>query len=1152
MNHMQEQNTQPSVKEQVLREFKLTTFSINNTTSVFLLAILIIVMGVGAYISMPRESFPEIVQPTIYVGTTYPGNSPKDIENLVTRPLEKKITTIPGIKSLKSTSIQDYSTIIVEFNLDKNVKDALQEVKDKVDKAKKDLPNDDLLETDVFELDFSDIPVMYVNLYGEFGNEELRKYAEYLEEKMEKFPEVSEVEIQGLIEQEVNIDLDPLKMEYLQVTFRDIEDAMNQENMTMSGGDLLSDGFRRNVRIAGEFTDVSEMEGIIVKREGGSIVYLRDIANVSFGFKERDSYARMNGQPSVTLAIKKQSGENIVNAATKVKEVVDYAINKKFPKDLKVNITGDQSKQTFEMVASLENNIISGVILVTLVLFFFLGLRSALFVGVAIPMSMLMGIVILAVSGITLNMMVLFSLILALGMLVDNGIVTIENIYRLRSEGMSLKDASKYGAGEIAWPIISSTATTVAAFAPLLFWKDLMGEFMKYLPLTLIITLSSSLFVALVVNPALTAKYLKTDEDEKAPTKTTWKFWVFCGVSLVVGVIFMVNGRTKTLYGQTAIGTGLTTLAILAPLYRFVLKAMADYVMNVFLVKLENAYGRFLGFFLKGMRPVILFFSILILMVATQMWYFGSDPKVEFFPETDPRYLNVFIEMPIGTDIEDTDAMTKKVEAVVFDALKDDMDIVEAVLSQVGKGTADPMEGVDLGSNPHKARLNISFLEYQYRKGKSTWEIMEHIREKVREVPGAIITVDKDPTGPPVGYPINIEVSGEEYDQLIAVADKLKQQLEDLQVPGVEGLKIDLETGKPELNVYVDRENVRRYGISTAQVASEIRSALFGKEISKFKQGEDDYPIVVRYNPEARYDLSRILENKITYQNPSNGRFYQVPISAVASVEYASSFGSIKRLDMDRVITIYSNVLEGYNATEIVGQYKEYLSAISLPDGFTVKITGEQQEQEESSEFLMFAFIIALFLVFLIIVAQFNSVSSPFIIMFSVLFSTIGVFGGLATFNMPFVVMMTGIGIISLAGVVVNNAIVLIDYAKLLMSNRKAELDLPEDANLSGNELRQILVNTGKTRLRPVLLTAITTVLGLIPLAIGLNIDFIGLFTKHDPNFYIGGDNVAFWGPMSWTIIFGLTFATFLTLVVLPTMFLMVERGKVRLKKLFS
>lgn len=1149
---MQQDNPQHSVRDQILREFKLTSLAINNRTSVFLLAILIIAMGLFAYTAMPREAFPEIVQPTIYVGTTYPGNSPKDIENLVTRPLEKKITTISGIKNLKSTSIQDYSTIIVEFNLDKDVKEALQEVKDQVDKAQSDLPKDDLLETDVFELDFSNIPVMYVNLYGNYNNTELRKYAEQLQDKIEKFPEVSEVEIQGLIEQEVNIDLNPIKMEYLMVTFKDIEDAMTQENMNMSGGDLLSDGFRRNIRIVGEFADVSEMEEIIVKREGGNIIYLRDIADVSFGFKDRDSYARMNTESVVTLAIKKQSGQNIVNAATKVKAAVEEAQARSFPEDLKVVITGDQSKQTDETVASLENNIISGVILVTTVLFFFLGLRSALFVGIAIPMSMLMGIVILNALGITLNMMVLFSLILALGMLVDNGIVTVENIYRLRTQGMSLKDAAKYGAGEVAWPIIASTATTVAAFMPLLFWKSLMGEFMKYLPLTLIITLSSSLFVALVVNPAIAAKYLKGGTEFEKKGKPTWKFWVAVVVLLLVGVPLMVKGRMDASPGMTALGTGLTLLSIMTPLHRFVMEPISYFVMDVVLVKIEKNYSKFLGFWLRGRKPVTLFVICLFLMVGAQAWYFGSDPKVEFFPETDPRYINVFVEMPIGTDIEDTDKMTQQVEAVVLDVLKPDMDIVEAVLAQVGKGTSDPMRGVEMGSSPNKGRVNVSFLEFEERLGRNTWEIMERIREEVRQIPGAIITVDKDPTGPPVGFPINIEVSGEDFEQLTAVANNLRQQLNRLEIPGVEGLKTDLETGKPELNITVDRELARRYGISTIQVANEIRSALFGREISKFKQGEDDYPIVVRYSPEYRYDLSRILENKITYQHPSTGRFYQVPISSVAKLEYSSSYGSIKRLDMDRVITIYSNVLDGYNATEIVSQYEEYLQSITLPDGYTVKVTGEQQEQDESSEFLAVAFLIALFLVFLIIVAQFNSISSPFIIMSSVIFSTIGVFGGLATFKMPFVVMMTGIGIISLAGVVVNNAIVLIDYAQLLVSRRKAELELGEDEDLPRKEMEEVLVQTGVTRLRPVLLTALTTVLGLIPLAIGLNIDFVGLFTYHDPNIYVGGDNVAFWGPMSWTVIFGLIFGTFLTLVVLPAMYLMVERGKISLKKLFA
>jgi multidrug efflux pump subunit AcrB len=651
----------------------------------------------------------------------------------------------------------------------------------------------------------------------------------------------------------------------------------------------------------------------------------------------------------------------------------------------------------------------------------------------------------------------------------------------------------------------------------------------------------------LVINPAIASTHLEGSKEMSKKAKL--RFWLIVGVSLTVGILLNIIGKPKGDTSLITIGTILAVIGVIALLNRYFLEPVANYVMNVLLVKLERGYGKFLAFWLKGYKPFYLFLSIIVMMIVVQGWYFGSNPKIEFFPKADPKYINVFVEMPIGTDIEETNQMALRVEKIVEKTIAKDRDIVETVLAQVGTGTADPMNGPDLGANPHKARINVNFLDFADRKGKSTAKIMEEVREAVRRVPGAIISVAQDPNGPPVGYPINIEISGDEYDQLTSIANTLKKQLTALDVPGVEGLKSDLETGKPELNIYVDREAVRRYGISTAQVAQEIRTSLFGKEISKFKEGEDDYPIVVRNAVDKRYDLSSILENKITYQNPSNGQFFQVPISAVADIQYASSYGAIKRLDMDRVVTVYSNVLDGYNATEIVEQYKEYLENVELPQGYEVKITGEQQEQSESSEFLGTAFMIALFLVFLIIVAQFNSITSPFIIMFSVIFSTIGVFGGLAMFDMPFVVMMSGIGIISLAGVVVNNAIVLIDYAVLSINRRKVDLNLSEDDILPRNELEAQIVNTGKTRLRPVLLTALTTVLGLVPLAIGLNIDFIKLVSEHDPHFYIGGDNVAFWGPMSWTVIFGLTFATFLTLVVVPAMYLLAERLKAKFRK---
>lgn len=1130
-------------KTTIIREFKLTSLAIDNKTSILLLTVMLFIIGTMAYNSMPRESYPEITQPEIYIGTIYPGNSPSDIENLITRPLEKEINAISGVKELKSTSIQDYSTIIASFDYDVPVKEALQEVKDAVDRAKQDLPSDLDNDPNVFELDFSEFPIMNINLYGNFTQEELREYAEYLQDEIENLSEISEVVIRGLLEKEVNIEVDILKMESMLISFRDIEDAFFQENVSMSGGDILTDGYRRNIRILGEFTTVEEMGEIIVKREDGDIVYLKDIANVYFGYEDRESFARLDGSPVVTLDVKKRGGENIIRASEKINDIIQHAKQSKFPKSLNIIITGDQSKQTIQMVSDLENNIISGVILVVVVLLFFLGLRNAMFVGIAIPLSMLIGILVLSITGTTLNMMVLFSLILALGMLVDNGIVVVENIYRLHSEGKPLKRAAKEGAGEVAWPIISSTATTLGAFLPLLFWKDTMGEFMKYLPLTLIITLTSSLFVGLVINPVLTAQFMKV-ETEKKQYKNK-RFWPIMATFFVLAATFYLLSFNEV--GSkpmvNAMANIFAFLLILSLLTRFVLDPASRWFRNRFLVVIENIYDRFIRFALRGYNPIYFFLGTIVLMIISVTLYFNSDPKVLFFPEQEPQYINVFIEAPLGTDIDETNRYCMQIEDSVNKVLEPYGKIIEATLALVGEGTSDPSAGPAIGKSPHKARINVNFLEFNKRGGVLTSKIMEEIRTNVKKIPGVQIYVDQNPVGPPTGKPISIEISGEDFEKLVMLSEDVRKSLVDLNVPGVEGLKSDLEVGKPELIINIDRDAARRFGISTIQIAAEIRTSLFGKEISKFKEGEDDYPIILRSDEKSRYNLQALLNKKITFQHMSTGRWMQVPISSVASVEYSSSFGSIKRRNMNRVIALNSNVNEGYNANEIISVYKDFLSNYTIPQGFTLEFAGEQEEQAETAEFLTFALMIALFLVFLIIVTQFNSIIKPLIIMTTVLFSTIGVFIGLNITSMPFVVLMTGIGIISLAGIVVNNAIVLIDYTNLIRERRRNELQLfDENQHLPLEDVYLSIINGGKTRLKPVLLTAITTILGLIPLAVGININFFTLFTDFNANFSIGGDSVAFWGPMSWTVIFGLAFATFLTLVIVPVMYLLADK----------
>jgi multidrug efflux pump len=1128
-------------KKGVIREFGISSFSVDNQISVVILVIIITFLGLGAYRTMPKESFPEIIIPTVYVGTAYPGNSPVDMENLITRPIEKELKSLNNVKNITSTSVQDFSSIVVEFNPGVEIAKAIQDVKDAVDKSKSELPTDLDNEPDVLEINTSDFPIMNVNISGNYSEEELKKYGEFLEDEIEKLAEISKAELRGTIEREIRVDADIYKMEALGVSFSDISDAISQENVTISGGNILAGDFRRSLRITGEFESPDELNDIIVKTEENKIVYIRDVAQVTDTYKERTSYARSNKLPVVTVNVIKRSGENLLVAADKIKDIIQEAKAQRFPPDLNISITNDQSKTTRAQVADLENSIIFGVILVVLVLMFFLGFRNALFVGIAIPLSMFISFLILNSLGISLNLMVLFALILALGMLVDNGIVVVENIYRLMGEGLSPVRAAKEGVGEVAWPIITSTATTLAAFMPLAFWDDIIGEFMKYLPITLIIVLSSSLFVALVVNPVLTAMYMKVENVDIVKSKKK---------PLRVALILAVLAIICYILGWIAFGNILMLTALLTVFNIFILRGAIRWFQNVLLVKLENMYESTLAFALKGKNPYLFFGGTVLLLVLSLVLLGIRAPKVLFFPDNQPALVNVFIENPIGTDTEATNTfMVNRMEEDLLDLLEPYGEIIESVITQVGEGTGDESMGPSIANTPHKAKITISFVEYQYRQGVNTNKIMDEIRDMVEVYPGVLVTVNKQTNGPPVGKPVNIEVSGDDFEQLISFVGQFREDLASANVAGIEELKSDLELGSPEVVLNIDRENARRFGLSTATIANELRTALFGLEVSKYKEGEDDYPIQLRLSDEYRYDISSLINKKISFRDKF-GNKKEVPISAVADLQYGSTYGSVKRKDMNKVITIFSNVTDGFNPTEINNQFKALVAQYEIPDGITVRFTGEQEEQAKSTAFLMNALIVAISVIFLIIVAQFNSVTTPLIIMASVVLSTIGVFLGLVIFNMDFVVIMTGIGIISLAGVVVNNAIVLIDYTNLVRERKREELNTPEGEFLPINELLGSIILAGKTRLRPVLLTAITTVLGLIPLAIGMNINFSTLFSSFDPQFYVGGDNAAFWGPMAWTVIFGLTFATFLTLVVVPVMYLLADKLNMLIRRL--
>ncbi len=1122
--------------KQKLREFKATTFSLKNRNTIFLVTFVIIVFGIMSYFSLPKELFPEVKIPTVIVQTIYPGNPPSDIENLVTKVIEKEIKTVEGIDDISSTSSQDASLIIVKFTFDTDVGVALQDIKDAVDKAKSDLPDD--LPTDplVQDLDLAEMPVININLSGDYSLDELKNYAEYLQDEFETIYEISSVEIKGIEERELQINVNPLKMEAYELSFSDIENAINSENLSISGGEIKMGKYRRSIRAVGEFKNTTEVENIIVKSEKGNIVYLRDLAEVIDTYAETQSYARLDLEPVVSLQVIKKGGENLLSAVDQIFEKIEEAKKDGYLDDsLKISITNDQSKRVRSQLDNLWNSMIMGVIFVVLILFFFLGLRNALFVGIAIPMSMLLSFAILSAMGATINMMTLFSLILALGMLVDNAIVVIENIYRFLDQGYKVFEAAKLAAGEIALAIISSTATTLAAFFPLLFWDDMMGEFMKFMPITLIIVLSSSLFVALILIPVFTVTFMKDGAKETKPKKKK---------NLIVA--FSLIGFAVLLYFSKSFGLAnlMVLMAVLILLNLFVLFDLAQWFQNVFLVKLERYYLKSLQFALRGKRPQLFFFGTIGLLIGTIMFMGARDLDVVFFPESDPQYVNVIAELPIGTDVSVTDSLIRGVEKDIVRFLEPHKDDVESMLTTVGKGAKRERE-ISLSNSPNKSITTINFVDFEKRASSST-EIMKVLTDSLHnKYTGIEFFIEKNPTGPSAGYPINIEVTGKEIKQLVNITDSMQRLIAEEKIDGIEGFKIDIETGSPELFIEIDRDKARRFGLSTYSIAMSIRTALFGKELSDYKGREDDYPIQLRLEEKYRYNLATLLNQKITFRN-KQGQMMQVPIASVADIHYSTSFGSIKHKDLNRAVTLFSGVNTGYNANRINEQLRKILKGYKLPVGYEYAFTGEQEEQADTMKFLIGALFAAIALILIILVSQFNSFVKPLIIIGSVVFSTIGVFGGIATFKMPIVVLLTGIGIVSLAGVVVNNAIVLIDYIDYLKSQLKAKQGLDTDDNLTIEEINECIVQGGKTRLRPVLLTAITTILGLLPMAIGLNINFVTMFTNFEPNIYIGGDNAAFWSPMAWTVVFGLAFATFLTLIIVPVMYLLANKVKLK------
>lgn len=1106
------------------KEFKPSSWAIDNKISIYILTLFIIVFGIKSYNSLPKESFPDIVVPTIYINTPYFGNTPTNIENLVTKPIEKQLKSISGVKKINSTSLQDFSIIMVEFNTSVDVAIAKQKVKDAVDKAGTDLPKDLTRQPNVQEIAFSDIPIMYINMAGKMDLNKLKDYADDVKDKIEAMKEITKVTMVGELEREIQINVDMYKLQAATLTIGDIARAVGSENMNISGGLVPMDGMKRNLSIKAQFKTVEEIKNLVINSPTNAKLYLKDIAEVKDGNKEQESYARLEGKNVITLQIVKRAGENLIQASDKINALIaEMQTSKQLPPELHVTVTGDQSEKTRLTLHDLINTIIIGFILVTFILMFFMGVTNAIFVAASVPLSMFIAFLFMPSIGFTLNMIVLFAFLLALGIVVDDAIVVIENTHRLFDNGKrKIKEAAKMAAGEVFLPVLSGTLTTLAPFIPLAFWTGIIGKFMFFLPVTLIITLLASLFVAYIINPVFAVDFMRTHDEEKQ------KYGKLSRLAIIQLCLYVVAALLSHAMGHPAFGNVVLFFALFMVVHRFWLHKLIEKFQEKAWPAFRERYTKFLIRFLK--RPWLAMLGTFLLFIFSIVFFGMRSPKVVFFPQGDPNFVYIYVKLAEGTDPAETNRVMFQVERKVNTVLGDSNKIVKSIITNVTKGITDPQDQ-DQSEHANRGKIAISFVEFAKRNGESTSKYLADLQKLKWNIPGADITVSKEQAGPPVSKPINIEIKGDDFDELVNNANRLKRFLDEQKIDGVENLKSDFESNKPEIVFNIDRERANREGVSTATIGMEIRNAVFGNEASKFRDANDEYPIQVRYQYDQRNNIEALRNLKITFRDMNMGGILRsIPLSAFCDIQYSNTYGGIKRKMQKRVITLSSNVSEGYNPNEVVAKVQKAAAGFKSNGNVVIDFTGQQEEQKETGAFLGNAMMLSIGLILFILVLQFNSVGKPFIILTEIFFSVIGVLLGTAIFKMDMSIVMTGIGIVALAGIVVRNGILLIEFAEMARSE--------------GMSLWDATVEAGRTRMTPVILTATAAILGLIPLAVGLNIDFETLFESGNPHLYFGGDSVVFWGPLSWTMIFGLGFATFLTLLLVPAMYLIAERLK--------
>ncbi len=1117
------------------KEFFATSWSIDNKTSIYVLTVFITFLGLYSYQTIPKEQFPDIVIPTILVNTIYPGTSPEDIENLVTRPIEKKLKGIQGVKKITSNSLQDYSIISIEFNTDIPVPEAKQRVVDAVDKSKSDLPNTLLDDPMVADIDFSEIPIMYIQISGDYDLVQLKKFAETAQDRIEYLNEITRVDIVGALEREIQINVDLLKAQAAKVTMADIERSVASENLTLSAGNITNQGSKRSIRVTGQFSDMETIRNLVISSSSGALVYLKDVAEVKDSFKEQESFSRLNGKNVITLNVVKKSGMNLLEASDKIRDILDNElINNSFPSDLEVTVSGEMSRFTRNTLEELNNTMLFGFILVTIVLMFFMGITNAFFVALAVPLSMFLAFMVMPAIGFSMNMIVMFAFIFALGIVVDDAIVVIENIHRTHRFEPDIVIAAKKAAGEVFLPILSGTLTTLAPFFPLAFWPGIVGEFMFYVPVTLIITLFASLAVAYIINPVFAISFMRHEYDKKSKESALRKHTLLLIILIIFAcLMYLVYWATKS-SGAFGFANFSVFAALMVVFFHLVITPYINWWQNKAWPYLISIYERQLRFFVYGRRPLWLLIIVVCLLIFSFILTGITKPKVLFFPENMPNRVFIMVQMPVGTDQVVTDSVTNIVEKKVMAILGDSNPVVESVISNVAVGAGDEMD-FSQAVSPEKGKVTVNFVEYKYRNGVNTNDYLDRFRKEINNIPGADINIVKENAGPPTGKPINIEITGENLPALIKDAHTFKNYLDSLQIPGIAELKSDFLENKPEIIIDIDRVRANMVGVTTGQIAMELRTAVLGKEISKYKDLEDEYPIQLRYSEETRKNINNLINIPITFRDMNTGMLKEIPLSSLATIDYGSSYGGIKRQDLKRIITIYSEVNTGYSPNDIVPQIEALAADFPLSEGVQIKLTGEQEDQEESSSFLGFAMMISIGLIFFILITQFNSFIKAVIILSEVIFSIIGVLLGIAIFGMDVSVIMTGLGIVALGGIVVRNGILIVEFTDVLRAR--------------GLKTREAIVKAGLTRITPVILTATATILGLVPLALGFNLNFLTAFTELNPQIHVGGDNVMFWGPLAWSIIFGLSFATLLTLVFVPAMYFLAHQSVIKISR---